>query len=330
MGRAIHEIKFDVVWLYHEEYLSIMAPTLRQFRTFLAVAQTGHVTRAARRLDLTQPAVTHQIRQLEHAIGAPLLRRDGRRIALTAEGETLLAEITPVFGALEAMMARVQRRTAAAELAGVVRVATLQSYNESLVVGAATLLMRRHPNIRLVSREMAADAIASAVRDGDADLGLTFQLRRSAGLRTRVLAHEHLVAVIGAGAPVPEGDPVGLAALAGRPLALMPREFALRALVEDLAANEGVAVRAAFESSNLSALIAFARANGGVAIIPLLVAHGWGDVTVRRLGPDGIRSVSLVTSPIAETPVVAAAVAAIEETAAAWPRAGTTRPSPAQ
>src|SRR3954469_7091389 len=63
--------------------------TFEQLRSFVAVAEHGHVSRAAASLFLTQAAVTQQVRNFEHVLGLQLLERDGRGVPLTAAGRTL-------------------------------------------------------------------------------------------------------------------------------------------------------------------------------------------------------------------------------------------------
>lgn len=75
-------------------------PTLRQLRTLLAIADAGSFARAAAALHLTQPAVSMQIRELEDALGLPLLDRGARGLRLTAAGEDYLPHARRVFATL--------------------------------------------------------------------------------------------------------------------------------------------------------------------------------------------------------------------------------------
>lgn len=283
-------------------------PTLRQLQIFLAVARGGHLTRAAQQLNLTQPAVSHQIRQLEQSLRTQLVVRVGRRLALTQAGETLLSDVAPILASLDATLAQAGGRPSA-QLSGTVRIATLQSYNESLVVRAATMLARQHADIRLVVREMAADAIESQIIEGQADLGLTFQVRRRTALQTQVLMRERLLVVTSAEDALPRAE--GLAALAGRRMALMPREYALRAMIDDLAACEGIAWKVAFESSNLAALIAYARATQAVTIVPQFAIHRLDGIVVSPLPDSAMRQINLIGLPGPRSLVVQAAIDAI-------------------
>src|SRR5260370_34748859 len=63
--------------------------TMEQLRSFVAVAETEHISQAAASLYLTQAAVTQQVRHFERAVGLQLLERDGRRVRLTDAGRSL-------------------------------------------------------------------------------------------------------------------------------------------------------------------------------------------------------------------------------------------------
>src|SRR6266516_133817 len=65
---------------------------LTHLKTFVAVAELRHFARAANACNVSQPAVSHQIAQLEEAVGAKLLNRTARRVSLTVAGEVMLEE----------------------------------------------------------------------------------------------------------------------------------------------------------------------------------------------------------------------------------------------
>ena len=76
---------------------------LRHLRLVAAVAESGGQTRAARRLNLTQSALSHQLRELEGRIGSPLFIRASRRMVLTAVGERILASARRVLHEVESL-----------------------------------------------------------------------------------------------------------------------------------------------------------------------------------------------------------------------------------
>src|ERR1041384_438101 len=81
---------------------------LRQLRYFVAVAETGNISRAAQKLFLTQPALSRQIKVLENEIGQCLLERQAHSIRLTPVGEALLREARELLQHADAMLERVR------------------------------------------------------------------------------------------------------------------------------------------------------------------------------------------------------------------------------
>ncbi|MGL4240213.1 MAG: LysR family transcriptional regulator [Beijerinckiaceae bacterium] len=270
-----------------------MPISIRQLRLFQAVAHAGHVTNAAQQMNLTQPAVSHQLRQLEAELGYPLFIKSGRRLVLTGEGEALVAEADAAIADFDAMLRRI-RKSSAADIKGQVRIAALQSYNQTLVVDLAVRLRKTHPGIRITGREMAAHRISAAVAAGEADIGLSFQVSTDQSLRAQSLSRERLIAISNEIGTARRHAPMTFAELACRPLALMPPEFRLRALVENCAADHKVQINVVFESSNHLALIDFARATGAVAIVPQSIAEGLSGMHCLELAVPIEREVSLI------------------------------------
>jgi DNA-binding transcriptional LysR family regulator len=88
-----------------------MSIGLHHLRYFVAVAEEGHVTRAAQRLRIAQPSLSAQIRYLERQVGAPLFRRHPRGVELTPAGEAFLAEARAALVAADAAVDAARRAT---------------------------------------------------------------------------------------------------------------------------------------------------------------------------------------------------------------------------
>ena len=89
--------------------MSSRLPPLNPLRAFEAAARRGSVTAAARELNVTHGAISHQIRALEESLGAVLFERGGKRLKLTSQGALLLPAVTEAFGGIAAATALMKR-----------------------------------------------------------------------------------------------------------------------------------------------------------------------------------------------------------------------------
>jgi DNA-binding transcriptional LysR family regulator len=144
-----------------------------RLRILAAVAAHGSVTKAAKHLKYSQPAVSHHLARLEAETGARLVQRIGRGIRLTPEGEHLARRAAEIVGRVD---------TAAAELSamvglrtGRVRVAGFQSALAALVPHAAATLRRDHPGIELHLADAHPQVALNLLRDGQVDAAVIFR-----------------------------------------------------------------------------------------------------------------------------------------------------------
>ncbi|MFD0313608.1 LysR family transcriptional regulator [Streptomyces flavalbus] len=144
-----------------------------RLRVLAAVAAHGSVTKAARQLNYSQPAVSHHLARLEAETGARLVQRVGRGIRLTPEGEHLARRAAEIVGRLdtaaEELSAMVGLRT------GRVRVAGFQSALAALVPHAVGVLRRAHPGVELHLVEAHPRVALDHLRAGQVDVAVVFR-----------------------------------------------------------------------------------------------------------------------------------------------------------
>src|SRR5215475_8257296 len=124
--------------------------SLDQLETFAAVVELGSFSAAARRLNLTQPAVSAQMRQLERRLGLRLVERVGRRAQPTVAGSELLPHVRQIEDALAAAVAMADRHST--EIAGRIRLGTGATACIYLLPSALRDLRRRLPQLEIVVR----------------------------------------------------------------------------------------------------------------------------------------------------------------------------------
>ena len=153
--------------------------TVEQLRSFVAVAETEHVSRAASSLFLTQAAVTQQIRHLERGLGLNLLERDGRRVRLTDAGRSLVEACRAALRAVEVVG---DTALAVKELsAGSLHVGGSPTCASFYLPPHLAEFSRRHPSIKLdvavaptaeLNRRVLAGSLDCALIEGEADPAL--------------------------------------------------------------------------------------------------------------------------------------------------------------
>src|SRR3990170_385205 len=131
-----------------------MKANLRQFHAFVAVARLGSFTQAARRLNLSQPALTVQIRQLEEAVGVRLFDRSTRRVMLTSIGKELATTLERVLQEIDAVM--VNTKELASHIKGTITIGALPSISSKLLPATILEFQKQYPGIVVRLRDVLA------------------------------------------------------------------------------------------------------------------------------------------------------------------------------
>lgn len=239
---------------------------LRHLRYFIAVAETGSLSRAAEKLFIAQPPLSVQIRQLEDAMGTPLFVRHPKGVRLTAAGEALVPEARALLDRAGHLKDRLQGDGAS----GVLALGYVPSASSTVLPALVRQLRAAHPGLRIELREMISAAQTEALVAGHLDAGIA----RSPARHPRVVA------------PAQMDDPFCLASPAAEPPA--PRSaIDLRVLAEQdfvaftrhrgpayfdqsihLCARAGFSPRIRYEASTVHGVLDLVAAGLGHALVP--------------------------------------------------------------
>ncbi|WP_018334891.1 LysR family transcriptional regulator [Actinomycetospora chiangmaiensis] len=255
----------------------------RELRYFVAVAEERHFGRAAERLGIAQPPLSRAIAQLERRVGARLLERTTREVALTAAGAVLLAEGRVALEAVEAAERRTRR--AAHPGPGLVLVAKAGASEELL----AKLLdaYAAEPGAVEVDVQLCGPGQQERMlRDGRADVALLHRpFDSTAGFDGEDLATEGQSLFLPAGHPLSTRGELRLADVADVPLPRWPRPDG------GYADGPGPAVR---DTAQLRQLVSLGRA---VAVLPDSARHGLADDVVAVPVVDAPRVTTMIAWP---------------------------------
>jgi DNA-binding transcriptional LysR family regulator len=171
---------------------------LDQLRVFVAVAERGHVTRAAEGLGMSQSAASAAIKALEHSCGVRLFNRVGRSIELSHVGRRFLPEAKAILDRADA--ARLFLDNASQTITGAVSIAASQTIASYWLPRRLASFHEIHPSVRLDVTIGNTTQVAAAVLDGTADMGLVEGRTRSDLLKRIRVDTDRLVMVFAADA----------------------------------------------------------------------------------------------------------------------------------
>jgi DNA-binding transcriptional LysR family regulator len=161
---------------------------LHDLRYFVAVAEELHFHRAAARLQMTQPALSRQIRDLEAELGVVLLQRTQRQVRLTIAGETFLAEVRAILQRLEQAIQTTQR--AARGEVGQLKLSFVAPSLRGVLPKIIRAFRDRYPDVEILLSEQRTQEQIEAFRTGQIDLGVLYSPVDDALLQVMPIAKE--------------------------------------------------------------------------------------------------------------------------------------------
>jgi DNA-binding transcriptional LysR family regulator len=243
-----------------------MNPDLRQIRAFLTVTQLGSFTRAASHLNLSQPALTVQIRNLEEALGVRLFDRNTRTVSLTRMGRELVPAFQRIVRDLDAVVA--EARDVAAQRHGIVRLAALPSFAAGVLPEIIAQFRVANPKISFVILDVIASGVITQVRQEQVDLGLTGGRIVDSDFQVLHTTQDHMHVVYPVGHSFGDLEQVDVEALTRHPLILMHPATSVRAVVDAAFLAAGRLPIVAAEATYMSTAVGMVRAGLGAAILP--------------------------------------------------------------
>jgi len=235
---------------------------LWQLRTFRTVAETLNFTKAAQRLNLTQSAVSHQIKALERELGEPLFIRSRRGVKLSSAGKGALEHAARILDEAQAMREQVSGRQH--ELTGEVRAAAATQAFVFLFAGLFESFMLEHPSVALSFRTtVSTDQTVNDILNGTADVGFASLPVYSPALRITELFKDELVVVVARKHHLAGRQNTTVEEMKRERLILFERGASIRRATEDFFRVAGINPELALESND-------------TYFIKLMVAHGVG------------------------------------------------------
>lgn len=264
---------------------------LRHLRYFAVLAEELHFGRAARRLNITQPPLSFNIKQLEASMGITLLERNSHGVKLTPAGEAFRKSAREILDAADAATRRA--RDVAAAVTSRVRIGFVGSMLfRGLPEGLASF-RRRHPDVQIELAELNSAEQLQAFGHDLIDLGFVHSERTGNELRRSLYMSEPFVCCVPVGHPAARARRLDAARVAGEPLVLFSRgaspDYYER--VRGLSSRLGLDPMVRHEVRHWLSVVALVSRGMGIALVPKALAGcGVGNVRFIPLPETPVRS----------------------------------------
>ena len=243
---------------------------LRLWRQFLAVAEELHFSRAAQRLNMTQPPLTQAIAQLEATLGLRLFDRTKRSVQLTAAGAALVPEARDLLARASALP--VFARASADGEAGRLRLAFVSTAGFDVLPRWVRAFREQHPKVQLELIEATGDVQLEAIVRGEIDAGFILHSPGFAppGLACQLIARESLVVAVPGQSALAARNTLTLKDLFDQPLVIFPRRIlpSLHDAIFAMYHAAGYLPRVAQEAIQMQTIVNLVSAGIGVAWVP--------------------------------------------------------------
>lgn len=240
----------------------------RRLQVFHTVAGALSFTRAAEILHMTQPAVTHQVRQLEEELNARLFDRSNNRINLTEAGEQVLGYADRILGLYGEMSESIKALTG--DHAGLVTIGASTTIAEYMLPGLLGDFRKHFADVQICLRVANTDNIVSLVADNTIDLGVVEGDVDNQLLRVERCQQDELQLILPPGHPLAEHSSVDPLAITSYPFIHREDGSGTRSVVERYLSENGVddhSLNRPFELGSTEAIKGAVQAGMGVSIV---------------------------------------------------------------
>ncbi len=229
------------------------------------VARAGSIRKAATRLNVSATAVNRQILLLEQQLGTQVFHRLSRTLRLTAVGEILVEHVRRTLKDFQRMELRIEDIKGLR--GGEVTIATMNGLVSGIIPHVVRDFCARHPRVRINSQVLFIREIVKAVAEGDADLGVAYNLPRDARLEVLETFDAELGAVMTPSNPLAKKKRLRLSDCADHPLILASPSMIMHQTVMDAFLRADLPIEPAFQSNSIEFMKCLAVSGEGIAFL---------------------------------------------------------------
>jgi len=260
-----------------------MRPDLASLALFVRIAETGSITRAAAQGHIALAAASRRIAQLEDQFGVQLLYRTAKGVELTPAGTVMLSHARRMLDSVGEMRAEISDYAKGSK--GVVRIQANASALAQYLPDDLASFAAKHPDVRISLVEERSGAIADAVRDGSADVGIVMEGANPEGLKLHDYRTDVLCAVVPKKHPVRERR-LAFAKLLDYDFVGLESNTVISQVLLEQAHLADKPLRLRVQVKSFDVVARMTQAGLGIAVLPVDAARSFA-------GPMGLRLIGL-------------------------------------
>ncbi|WP_282607620.1 hydrogen peroxide-inducible genes activator [Pelagibius sp. Alg239-R121] len=245
--------------------------SFRQLQYLVAVADALHFRRAAEACNVSQPALSAQIQQLEEGLGAQLVERSQRKVILTPIGRDVVARARGILADVESLRESV--RDQAPPLSGTLRLGVIPTVGPYVLPALLPRVRSLFPKVELYLREDKTAELVTQLRAGQIDLVLLALPVAGADLQSMPLFEDPFVLAMPAGHVLTERQKVSETDLIEQQLLLLDDGHCLRDHALQVCALSGAGNVADFGATSLNTLVQMVANGLGLTLMPSLALN---------------------------------------------------------
>lgn len=254
---------------------------LVDLKAFVAVAELGSFVRAAKLLNLSQPALSRRIQKLEETLGVALFERSTRNVALTMVGRDLMPKVRRVLDDFESSLLGIG--DLGVRSGGQVSIASVPTAVFYFLPNAIARFASAYPRVRIRILDLGANEGLEVVARGEADFGINFIGASHPEIDFTPLAEDPFVVACRHDHPLASQTAVAWEDLAAHRVITVGRTSGNRALIDNALAQHGLKLTWSYEITHLGSSLGLVEAGLGVAVLPKLATPASGHPIIRTI-----------------------------------------------
>lgn len=240
--------------------------TLRHMKIFATVCKENSISLAAKKLYISQPAVSNTIKELEHYYGTPLFDRISKKIYLTETGKTVYQYALHITSLFDELSETVQKQTSET---GTIRIGASITIGTHLIPKYIESFSKQYPHVKPYVTIDSSDVIEQRILNNELDLGLIEGFVHSGDIISHEFIRDELIIICSPKNPLIYNEHLTISDLSNQNFLMREKNSGTRELAESILSMNGISLHPIWESSSTEAIINGVAKDIGISILPL-------------------------------------------------------------